>query len=99
MANPYETLGLSVDADDAAVRAKYLQLTREFPPESHPDKSATIREAYERLKDLNARAVDRLFNAAKLESLDSILEEVRCQRPKRRITLNELFRMAEISGR
>lgn len=99
MANPYEVLGLPGDADDAAVRAKYLQLTREFPPESHPEKSAAIRTAYEQLKDLNARVNFRLFNATKTESLDAILEEVRCQRPKRRVTVNDLFRIAGISGR
>lgn len=99
MANPYEVLGLAGDADDAAVRAKYLQLTREFSPEAHPEKSAAIRAAYESLKDINARANYRLFGAAKNESLDAILEEVRCQRPKRRVTVNELFRIAGISGR
>jgi curved DNA-binding protein CbpA len=99
MANPYAILGLTADTDDAAVRARYLQLTREFPPEQHPEKSAAIREAYERLKDLDARAEDRLFGGEQDETLDAMLDELRSARPNRRITLNELFRMAGVSGR
>ncbi|QEL19699.1 J domain-containing protein [Limnoglobus roseus] len=99
MTDPYTVLGIPPDADDAAIRAQYLQLTREFPPEEHPEKSAAIRHAYDLLKDLDARVNYRLFAAARSETIDAIIEDVVCQTPRRRITLNELFRAAGISGR
>lgn len=99
MANPYSILGLALDADDAAIRARYLQLTREFPPEEHAEKSSAIRKAYDELKDLDARVKFRLFENGIDETVDSILEEVSCQMPRKRVTLNDLFRAAGISGR
>lgn len=99
MANPYAVLGLSPDADDAAVRARYLQLTREFPPEQHPEKSAAVRAAYDKLKDLDARAEHRLFGGADDETIDELIDTAIRSGPIRRITLNELFRMAGVSGR
>ncbi len=99
MANPYTVLGLPPDADDAAVRARYLHLTREFPPEQHPETSAAVRAAYDKLKDLDARAEHRLFGGADDETIDALIDEARRIAPARRITLNELFRVAGVSGR
>jgi curved DNA-binding protein CbpA len=98
--DPYLLLGLPLEADDATIRAKYLQLTREFPPEEHPEKSAAIRQAYDQLKDLEARTRYRLFLKGSDETIDSIIEELADQQTARkRVTLNELFRAAGISGR
>jgi curved DNA-binding protein CbpA len=99
MANPYERLGIPTDADDATIRARYLRLTLEFPPESHPEQSAAIREAYERIKTVGARASDRLFPPAGEDSIEAILADARSGHAARRFTLNDLFRMAGISGR
>lgn len=99
MADPYSILGLPADADDAAVRARYLHLTKEFPPEAHAEKSAAIRQAYDALKDLDARVTYRLFTAARTETIDAIIEDATCQTPPRRITLGELFRAAGIPER
>lgn len=99
IANPYDLLGVPTDADDATIRARYLELTLQFAPESHPEQSAKIRAAYERIKDLNARANDRLFTPAGQDSLDVILDELRGQRTARRITISDLYQMAGFNGR
>lgn len=99
MADPYAILGLPADADDAAVRARYLELTKAFPPEAYPERSAVIRQAYDALKDLDARVRYRLFTAARSETIDAIIEDAACQTPPRRITLAELFRAAGVPDR
>ena len=38
MNDPYAILGLSDDADDDAIRRRYLELVKRFPPEHHPAK-------------------------------------------------------------
>ena len=35
--DPYAALDLPADADDAAIRRRYLELVREFPPDHHPE--------------------------------------------------------------
>ena len=50
MADPYQELGLSAASDDNAIRRRYLELVREFPPERYPEKFAAIRAAYESLR-------------------------------------------------
>jgi curved DNA-binding protein CbpA len=99
MANPYTVLGLPIEADDAAIRSRYLQLTREFTPEEFPEKSAAIRKAYDQIKNLERRVKYRIFESGADESIDAILEELSCTMPRKRVTLNELFRAAGISGR
>lgn len=91
MADPYTVLGLPADCTDDDVRGRYLALTREFPPEQHPDRAAAVRAAYEALKTLDARARHRLFDAGAGDSLDAIAEEVRCPTPRRRFTLEQLL--------
>jgi curved DNA-binding protein CbpA len=87
MADPYAVLGLPADSDDEAIRRRYLELVREFPPEHHPEKFAAVRTAYENLRDLATRLRHRLFEAGRKESLDHILEEVACKLPRRRVPL------------
>ena len=53
--DPYDVLGLPADADDEAIRRKYLELVRQFTPDQNPEKFAQVRSAYEALKDLNTR--------------------------------------------
>jgi len=51
----YSVLGVSPQADSETIRQQYLDLVRQFPPETHPEDFATIRHAYEVLSDVNAR--------------------------------------------
>jgi curved DNA-binding protein CbpA len=91
VADPYEVLGLPGDADDDAIRSRYLQLVRQFSPEHHPQRFAAIREAYESLRDLDTRLRHKLFEAGQRDTVDAILEEVECRTPRRRLSLATLL--------
>jgi curved DNA-binding protein CbpA len=91
MSDPYAVLGLPPDSDDEAIRRRYLELVRQFTPEHHPEKFATIRQAYESLKDLTTRLRHRLFEAGEKETVDAIVEELECRSPRRRVSLKELL--------
>ena len=91
MADPYKVLGLPAESDDTAIRKRYLTLVKQFPPEQHPEKFASIRAAYESLRDLTTRVRYRLFEAGKNESLDSIIEELECPTTRRRVSLQTLL--------
>ena len=90
MNDAYAVLGLPPDADDEAIRRRYLELVKQFSPEHHPEKFAAIRKAYESLRDLDTRLKHRLFEAGKNESIDAILEELACRTPRRRMPLQAL---------
>jgi curved DNA-binding protein CbpA len=89
--DPYKVLGLSDDSDDEAIRRRYLQLVRQYPPEHHPEKFAAIRAAYESLRDLTTRVRHRLFAGEESDSLDAIIEELACQNTRRRLSLQTLL--------
>jgi curved DNA-binding protein CbpA len=89
--DPYEELGLPSDSDDAAIRRRYLELVRQYPPEHHPQRFAAIRAAYDQLRDLDTRLRQRLFEAGKHDTLDAILETLACRSPRRRVSLKTLL--------
>src|SRR6516164_8206814 len=91
MADPYQVLNLPADSDDETIRRRYLELVRQFPPERHPEKFAAVRQAYEKLRDLNTRLRYRLFEAGRNESVDAIIEEIACRSPRRRVSLETLL--------
>ena len=91
MTDPYEVLGLPPDADDEAIRRRYLELVRQFSPEHHAQRFAAVRAAYESLRDRDARLRHRLFEAGRRESIDAIVEEVTCKVPRRRVSLQTLL--------
>lgn len=91
MTDPYQVLNLPPDADDAAIRRRYLELVRQFTPEHHPEKFAAIRAAYESLKDLTTRLEHRLFDTGDKESIAAIIEELACRTPRRRLSLDQLL--------
>ena len=43
MTDPYEVFGLPDDSDDEAIRRRYLELVRQYPPEHQPQRFA-VRE-------------------------------------------------------
>ncbi len=49
--DPFQTLGLPQDADEQAVRARYLELVKQHPPERDPDKFREIQAAYDASRD------------------------------------------------
>ena len=94
MTDPYDTLGLPVDADDDAIRRGYLELVRQFPPEQAPERFAAVRAAYERLRDRDTRLKHRLVEIGRRGTLDGLIEDVACRTPRRRLTLADLLSAA-----
>src|ERR1700726_2651692 len=91
MSNPYGVLGLPPDSDDEAIRRRYLELVRQFSPEHHPDQFAAIRAAYESLRDLDTRLRYRLFEAGRNESVEAIIEDIKCRSARSRFSLEMLL--------
>jgi curved DNA-binding protein CbpA len=91
MTDPYEVLGLSADSDDETIRRRYLELVRQYTPEHHPERFSAIRAAYEGLRDLDTRLRHRLFEAGKKETVDTLVEELACRSPRRRVSLKSLL--------
>jgi hypothetical protein len=50
-ADPFKILGISPDATEAAIRVRYLELVKQFPPDREPEKFREVREAFEAAKD------------------------------------------------
>jgi hypothetical protein len=89
--DPYTELGVPPDAGDIEIRARYLELAREFSPEQHPAKFAAIRAAYDEIRSFNARVKRRLFLDPSADEFESILEDLACRTPRPRISLDTLF--------
>jgi hypothetical protein len=53
--DPFTVLGVDETADDSEIRARYLALVREFPPDRAPDRFRDYRAAYEALSDERKR--------------------------------------------
>ncbi len=49
--DPFAILGVSPNAGEAEVRARYLELVKKYPPEHEPEKFREIRAAFEAAKD------------------------------------------------
>ena len=98
MADPYQVLGVSPSATDAEVRQRYLALIREFTPEQHPERFAEVRQAYELIGTLEDRAEYHLYEFVKQATLDELVKELRCRMPPRRITLDQLTKLAATPG-
>lgn len=49
--DPFAILGVTADADEGDVRARYLELVKQYPPEQNPEKFQQIRAAFEAVKD------------------------------------------------
>lgn len=87
----WEILGLPPNSTDDAIRQRYLELVRQFPPERDPGRFAEIRAAYEALRDLTQRLQSRFFQRPAGEDLDSWIEEIRRRSPRRRLGVAELL--------
>jgi curved DNA-binding protein CbpA len=69
-----ETLGVGPAASDEEIRAAYLRLVKEHPPETSPERFERIRDAYEVLRDPRRRMRDMLFSGERLMPLADALE-------------------------
>ena len=91
MLNSYQVLGLEHDADEAAIRARYLELVRQFPPEREPQKFAEIRAAYDHLRDPLVSLEHRLFDIRVAHTFEQIAAETRPNVRARRISTDVLL--------
>lgn len=89
--NPYQVLGLSHDADAVAIRARYLELVRQFPPEREPQRFGEIRAAYEQLRDPVVALENRLFSMTSSTTFDSLLDSQRRDLRRGRIPTDVLL--------
>ena len=79
---PWEVLGVSPDASEETVRARYLELVRAHSPERDPEGFRRIHRAYELLKD-PMRVAQRLLDVElEVEPWSEVLEHAE-QRPPR----------------
>ena len=62
MNDPYRVLGVSPDADDAAIRKAWLEKVRRFPPERSPELFREAREAYDTIATRTKRLRHYLFS-------------------------------------
>ena len=91
MPDPLQVLGLPITASEQEVRARYLELVRQFPPDSQPIKFAEIRSAYDDLADPRRRLQQQLFTLSE-DSLSEIIAEVNSVR-RNRIPVDQLLAM------
>ena len=75
MQDPYATLDLEHSATEGEIRARYLRLVREFPPEREPEKAAVIRAAYDALRDPVVRLRNQLFEVRATCTFESLIHE------------------------
>jgi curved DNA-binding protein CbpA len=96
--DPHAVLGLAGPATEQAVRQRYLELVRQFPPDRSPERFAAIRAAYEALKDPVERLKNQLFSVKQIDSFDQVLADLRRRHfDPRRIPLKKILEQAERS--
>jgi curved DNA-binding protein CbpA len=89
--DPWAVLGLRPGTDDAAIRARYLELVREYTPEQHPERFSAIRDAYQSLRSIDVRVQARLFPDPRSADIDQIIQEAACLSPRGRIPIDSIF--------
>jgi curved DNA-binding protein CbpA len=94
MTNPYEVLGLPPNADEAALRGRYLELVRQHPPDRSPARFAEIRAAYDELRN-PANRLERLIFLPSEDSLRDVLASFRTRLLGARIPVDLLLSLAE----
>ena len=70
MQDPYTVLGINEEVTDEEVQAAYHRNLRQYPPEEHPEKFASISEAYECIRTEHDRI--SLYLLGKIPALDEL---------------------------
>lgn len=91
----YHTLGVSPDCSEADLRKRYLELVRQYPPETHGEKFSAIHAAYEKLKDPLASLPEMLFSLEADDSIDRIIASVLTDVRSERLPTAMLLKMGE----
>ncbi|MEW4568913.1 J domain-containing protein [Tautonia sp. JC769] len=97
MSDPYEVLGLPRDADDEALRLRYLELVREHPPDRSPERFAAIRAAYDAVRDPSRRLEDLLLHVGSTDSIAAMTGDLRARIRSRidRVPVADLLHLAD----
>ncbi|NEX17594.1 MAG: molecular chaperone DnaJ [Halochromatium sp.] len=72
MTDPFLTLGIEPDAEDATVEAAYRAAIKRCPPERDAAAFQALREAYERVRTRDDRIAYRLFDTEPPAAIDII---------------------------
>lgn len=73
--NPYAVLGIPEETDDdEAIRKAWLEGVRRCPPENNAEQFARIREAYEMIRDREARYRLRTFGDRRLHDIAALVD-------------------------
>jgi curved DNA-binding protein CbpA len=97
MNDPYDVLGLTLDAGETEIRQRYLELVRAFPPERAPERFAAVHEAYAALRDPAQRLRSRLFTVeGKDDSIEAIAADLRRRLSEARLPVEALLALADL---
>jgi len=71
--DPFAELGVDENADDTAIKRRYLALVRAFPPDRDPERFQALRTAYDAISGRRERMARKLLqtNGAALARLKS----------------------------
>jgi len=86
--NPYQFLGVSKTAGDQEIRAAYLAMLRNHPPDRDQQQFQKIQRAYECVKDSESRMHHRLFHVVTVtpELINQSIQH--SQQAKKRVDLS-----------
>jgi DnaJ-class molecular chaperone len=77
MQTPYQILGVTPGADDAAIKQAYLQQVKINPPDRDEEKFQRIHNAFTAIKDHHSRVNYELFTLPQVD-FDSLLAQIMC---------------------
>ena len=92
----YYTLGLSPDCTEEELRKRYLELVRQYPPETHAEKFSRIHEAYEKLRDPLESIPEMFFSLELDDSIERIITDVLDDIRHERLPTQVLLKMGEV---
>ena len=72
--DPYRLLGVPPTADDASIRAAYLEAVRQHPPERDGARFEQVRAAYEAIATAQDRMAHALFDSRCPTAVDLVAE-------------------------
>jgi curved DNA-binding protein CbpA len=80
MPDPFLTLGIAPDADDATVEAAYRDAIKRCPPDRDPAGFQAVRAAYDRVRTQRDRVAYALFETEPPTPIDILRRaEVQCR--------------------
>jgi hypothetical protein len=62
--DPFAVLGLDENADDDAIKRRYLALVRAYPPDREPERFLVLRRAYEAVSGERERLERKLLHTS-----------------------------------